>query len=169
MKPAEVSKALGISASTLRKYSLLFEKEQIVFKRSESNSRLYTDTQLVALQEVVTDMKNGVESLEKVIKKASHKLKGSNDITEEITATTDASKRYDDDMAAAMLNEIKSLKEVIEKQNGLILERDKYFVEILEQLQGEIVKLNEQKALPPVEEPVQEEPQKKGFFSRFFK
>lgn len=164
MKPSEVSKVLGISTSTLRKYSLLFEKEDIIFKRSDNNSRLYTDTQVVALQEVVTDMKNGTETLEKVIKKASNGLKGATNVTQETAATDMVSQRYDDDVAAVMLQEIKSLKEVIEKQNELIIERDKYFVEILEQLQGKIDEMNEQKALPPVEEP-----KKKGFFSRFFR
>lgn len=170
MKPSEVSKALGISTSTLRKYSLLFEKEDIIFKRSDNNSRLYTDTQVVALQEVVTDMKNGTESLEKVIKKVSNDLKGATNITQETAATDMVSQRYADDVATVMLQEIESLKEVIEKQNELIIERDKYFVEILEQLHEKIDELKEQKALPPVEEPEQEEePLKKGFFSRFFK
>lgn len=176
MSPGEASKKLGISTSTLRKYSLLMEKEQITFERTQNNSRQYTDTQVVALQEVITSTKDGKETLEKAVKDASKKLKGATVITEEIAATIEVLQRYDGDTAAVMLKEILSLKEEIQEQKEIIdgfrtaqEKRDKYFVEILEQLQGEIVKLNEQQALPLVEASKEEEPKKKGFFNRFFK
>lgn len=167
MTPAEVSKTLGISSSTLRKYSLLFEKEDITFERSQNNSRQYTDTQVVALQEVITATKNGNESLENAVKQASDKLKGVSTITQESTVTTEVSQRYDDDAAAVMLAEIKSLKEQLQKQEDRQKERDALFVEVLENLQTEINLLKEQTALPtPQKEPV---PEKKSFLSRWFK
>lgn len=176
MSPGEASKKLGISTSTLRKYSLLMEKEQITFERTQNNSRQYTDTQVVALQEVITSTKDGDETLENAIKAASNKLKGASVVAEEVAVTTEVSQRYDVDVAA-VISEIKSLKEEIQAQKEVIdgfriaqEKRDSYFVEILEQLQGKIDTLNEQKALPIIEEDSQqkEKSQKKGFFNRFF-
>lgn len=167
MTPAEVSKTLGISSSTLRKYSLLFEKEDITFERSQNNSRQYTDTQVVALQEVIAATKNGSESLENAVKKASDKLKGVSTITQESTVTTDVSQRYDDDASAVMLAEIISLKDQLQKQEDRQKERDAMFVEVLENLQTEINLLKEQTALPAPQKEVV--PEKKSFWSRFIK
>ena len=54
MTPSEVCKQLNISPSTLRKYSLRFEFEGILFKRNKSNSRIYTVTEVAALRESMT-------------------------------------------------------------------------------------------------------------------
>jgi len=167
MTPSEVSKTLGISSSTLRKYSLLFEKEQITFERNQNNSRQYTDMQVVALQEVITATKNGSESLENAVKSASNRLKGLSTITQESTVTTEVTQRYDDDVAAVMLEEIRSLKEQLQKQEERQKERDSMFVEVLENLQQEINLLKEQTTLPEPS-PVEVEPEKKGFFARLF-
>lgn len=165
--PAEVSKELGVSASTLRKYSLMFEKEQITFERNQNNSRQYTDTHIVALQEVITATKNGQETLENAVKQVSDRLKGLSTITQENTVIREVSRRHDDDTAAVMLQEIQSLKEQLQKQEERQKERDSMFVEILENLQKEVNKLQEQKTLT---EPITEDKQeKKGFFARLFK
>lgn len=165
--PSEVSKELGVSASTLRKYSLMFEKEQITFERNQNNSRQYTDTHIVALQEVITATKNGQETLENAVKQVSDGLKGLSTITQENTVIREVSRRHDDDTAAVMLQEIQSLKEQLQKQEERQKERDSMFVEILENLQKEVNKLQEQKTLT---EPITEDKQeKKGFFARLFK
>lgn len=172
MTPSEVCKTLGIQASTLRKYSLLFEKEGITFKRGQNNSRIYTDTEVVALQEVITLTRDGAETLENAVKQASKSLKGITTITDENAVTDLSSQRHDDDISAVMLQEIRSLKEEIRK-------RDSLFVEALETMQNKLDRIEQQQLNPPVPEEAEEnvsesqsqtppEP-KKGFFSRFFK
>lgn len=167
MTPAEVSKILGISSSTLRKYSLLFEKEGITFERNQNNSRQYNDIQIVAIQEVITFTKNGNESLENAVKKASDKLKGVTIITQENAVTNDLSQRYDNDTTAVMIAEIKTLRDQLQKQEERQKERDALFVEVLENLQTEINILKERTALPVPDK--EDAPQKKSFLSRFFK
>lgn len=169
--PHEVAKELKIQPPTLRKYSLLFEKEGILFKRNQNNSRIYSDTEFVALQEVVTATKNGGETLENAVRKASEQLKGSVDITHDNTVTEQPLQRYNDDITGVMLEEIKSLRKEIR-------ERDLLFVEALEKMQAKIDRMESQQKLllePEEEEPVHEAKpeskpaEKKGLFSRFFK
>lgn len=180
MSPSEVSKKLGIQPSTLRKYCLLLEQHGITFERNANNSRKYTEDSVIALQKFITLLSRGdmtVESAASIVGIGERTKVENLHKTEDSTATHNDIERHNDDITAVMLKEIMSLKGEIQEQKEVIdgfrvaqEKRDKYFVEILEQLQGEIVKLNEQKALPPVEEPEPEnEPEKKGFFSRFFK
>lgn len=180
MSPSEVSKRLGIQPSTLRKYSLLLEQHGIEFERNANNSRKYTEESVIALQKLVTLLSRGDMTVETAASAVGigERTKVENlHKAEDSTATHNAVERHNDDITAAMLKEIVSLKEEIKAQKEVIdgfriaqEKRDSYFVEILEGLQQEIEKLNEQKALPEVaatEE--EEEPKKKGFFSRFFK
>lgn len=182
MTPAEVSKLLGISSSTLRKYCLLLEQHGIEFKRNANNSRIYDEKGVIALQKLITLIGSGDMTVENaagivgVGSQTEEMLFGKSQNSDTDSVMHSGVERHNDDITFAMFKEITSLKEEIQEQKNVIdgfrvaqEKRDKYFVEILEQLQGEIVKLNEQKALPPVEEPKQEEePQKKGFFSRLF-
>lgn len=180
MTPAEVSKLLGISSSTLRKYCLLLEQHGIEFERNANNSRKYTEVSVIALQKLITLLNRGdmtVESAASVIGIGERTKAENMHKTEDSTVTHNAVERHNDDITGVMLKEIMSLKEEIQEQKEVIdgfrvaqEQRDKYFVEILEQLQGKIDELNEQKALPEVAATEQEEkPQKKGFFNRFFK
>lgn len=169
MKPSEVCERLNCSPSTLRKYSLKFEEEGILFKRNQNNSRIYTDTQFVALQEAMTATKNGERTLEDAVREASKALKGATVITPENAVTEPPSQRHDDDATAVMLEEIRSLRKEIK-------ERDQIFVEVLEKMQEKIDLLEERLTLPEPEEVEEQEtapdPQpmkKKGFFSRLFK
>jgi DNA-binding transcriptional MerR regulator len=183
MTPSEVSKLLKISGSTLRKYCLLLEQHGIEFKRNANNSRSYSDEDVISLQRLISLSSNGDMSVENAAMVVSvgvnteKMLFGERTHNDKENATNNDVERHSDDIAATMLKEIMSLKEEIQGQKEVIdgfrvaqEKRDKYFVEILEQLQGKIDVFNEQKALPPVEEPKQEEPepQKKGFFNRFF-
>lgn len=183
MTPAEVSKLLGISSSTLRKYCLLLEQHGIEFKRNANNSRIYDEKGVIALQKLITLIGNGDMSVEQAATvvgvgvQTDEMLFGKTQHGDKESDTHNGLGRHNDDITAAMFKEIMSLKEEIQEQKKVIdgfrvaqEKRDKYFVEILEQLEGEIVKLNEQKALPPIEEPeLEKEPEKKGFFRRFFK
>ena len=70
MTPSEVCKQLNISPSTLRKYSLRFETEGILFKRNKSNSRIYTVTEVAALRESMTVIKSGDITFENAVREA---------------------------------------------------------------------------------------------------
>lgn len=173
MTPAEVCKILDIQASTLRKYSLILEKEGIQFERSKNNSRKYTETHVMTLQEATRLMGSSDITLEKAIHQACKTLKTA-PLVEEKNTKSEPLQRHTDDITAVMLEEIKSLKEEIRN-------RDLLFVEALESLHTEIREMKEhQKQLSaptPTEsevksaEPQPEAPptQKKGFLSRIFK
>lgn len=172
MTPAEVCKELGIQSSTLRKYSTLLEKEGIHFERLKNNARKYEKAHLVALQEAIALMDSDDMTLENAIQQASKSLKTS-PIVENGSATSEPPQRHADDTAAAMLAEIRSLKEEIRT-------RDLMFVEALESLHTEIRELKDQQKQLSAPTPTEEElntaePQpeappakKKGFLSRLF-
>lgn len=171
LSPAAVCKQLNVSTSTLRKYSLLFEKNGITFKRNHNNSRLYTATELVALRDAMTVTKSGEKSIEDAVRASADELKGVSTITQENAVTEQPTQRHDDDATAALLEEVKELRKEIK-------ERDLLFVEALEKMQKTIDSLEEQLTLPaPAEEekpaaepePVPVPEKKKGFLARLFK
>lgn len=181
MTPSDVSGQLGIKPSTLRKYSLLLEEQGVPFERNANNSRKYSDMHFIALQKMMTLMSSGGVSVEDAVFTASRWFIGDESITGDSDDTENGVERYNDDVAAAMISEIRGLKDEIKEQKEVIdgfrvaqEKRDAYFVEILEQLQGEIQQLNERALPEPEEEKIEENPEeeqeeKKGFFSRFFK
>lgn len=183
--PAQVCEELGIQDSTLRKYSLLLEKEGITFERHKNNRRIYTETHVITLKRSLEVMKNDDITLEKSIKQASGELKA-HPVIEEKTVTEQPLQRDDSDISTLLIREIKELKEQLYAQEERQKERDSLFVEALEQMQKEIrlMKEEQQKALDPPKSPEDEvvsnhlieadlvkhdHLKKKGFFSRIFK
>jgi len=180
--PSQVAKELDISPSTLRKYSLLLEENGIEFKRNAKNSRQFTSQDVITLQNFITLIKTDGMTVEDAASIIANNIPNRNK-TDENSDMHNAVERHDSDMAAnvpAMLTkELKELQDVIKAQQETIdefrksqEERDAYFIEILEELQGEIKELQKQKELPQpkIEDTQQEEPKKKkGFFSRLFK
>ncbi len=176
--PSQASKKLEIQPSTLRKYSLLLQENGVQFERNANDSRIYTNEDVVTLQKMITLIKTDGVSVKDAAFAASRLHIGESDgVTSNVT--DNAMERHNDDMTLALVAEIKGLKDKIDEQQQTIEgfrqsqeQRDAYFVEILEDLNGQIKQLNEQQALPepepepqnivPVEEP------KKGFFSRIF-
>lgn len=201
MTPAEVSAMLGISSSTLRKYCLLLEEQGVKFRRNANNSRKFTDMDVVTLQKMITLMNSEGVSVEDAVFTASAWVNGNPFVADESAATDNAIERHNDDITAALISEVRSLKDQIQEQQEVIdsfrlaqEQRDSYFVEILETLQGKLDELNEQKQLPePDQDPnpqLLEEieglrkevhqlnentvskdkaEKKRGFFSRWFK
>lgn len=188
LTPASVATNLGISGSTLRKYCLLLEENGVIFQRNAKNSRQYTETDVMTLQRMITLMKTDGVTLENAAYTVSEKVESVPAETSKDGVIHDASERQNADIAGVTLNEIRKLKDEIKEQREIIdgfriaqEKRDSYFVEILEELQGEIHRLNETAAALPEPQPVvQPEPEpdlepepvpKKGsgFFSRFFK
>jgi DNA-binding transcriptional MerR regulator len=188
MTPNEVAERLGIQPSTLRKYSLLFEKEQIVFDRNRNNSRNYTVMQVEAIEEAITLSHNSDITLEEAVKKASKKLKSEPVITQKETVTDMATQRHNGDIAAVMMKEIEDLKRIIRQQEETARirekerkERELMFVEAMEKMQQSmdqvLLRLPEEPVDSALEEiipetapaEIEEPVKKKGLFSRFFK
>lgn len=172
MTPAEVCKALGIQDSTLRKYSLLLDKEGVTFERHKNNRRIYTETHVITLKRSLELMQNGDITLEKAIHQAVGELKAQ-PVIEDKTVMEKPLQRHDSDMTALLLEEIKSLK-------AEMRERDLLFVEALETMQQKLDRMEKQQQLNAptpteeeinaVESPPQAEPEpKRGFFARLFK
>lgn len=189
MTPTEVCERLGIQPSTLRKYSLLFEKEQIVYERNRNQSRNYTVMQVEAMEEALRQAHNNDITLEEAIREASKRLKSEGVITPKETITGIAPQRHNADITAVMLQEIAELKEQIRQQDEVAEKRDKerrdrelLFVEAMEKMQNDMNKLLERLPEPTSEptsveeekdtlesQPQAEPEQKKGFLARLFK
>lgn len=144
--PAEVCEELGIQDSTLRKYSLLLDKEGITFERHKNNRRKYTETHVITLKRTLELMHNDDMTLETAIKQACKELKAQ-PVVEEKTVTEKPLQRNNDDTTALLVREIKEMKALLLQQEERQKERDLMFVEALEQLQGEIRELKEERQL----------------------
>lgn len=175
LKPADVALRMDISTSTLRKYSLLLEENGIIFSRNSKNSRQYSETDVITLQRMITLMKTDGVTVENAAFAVSKNVESESIETIKDGVIRDDTERQNVDIAGVTLNEIRKLKEEIQQQREVIdgfrlaqEKRDTYFVEILEGLQGEINRLNEQQALPEPEPIVSPEEPTKGFFARLF-
>ena len=161
MTPSEVCKQLNISPSTLRKYSLRFEFEGILFKRNKSNSRIYTVTEVAALRESVTVTKSGVITFENAVREAAEALKGANTITLKNGVTSTPPRRHDDVATAVILKKLEGLEEENRSLKEEMRKRDSLFVEALQEMKHKLDRIEEhqQLAAPTPEEPKIDEPE----------
>ncbi|RWZ49774.1 hypothetical protein EQV77_17970 [Halobacillus fulvus] len=172
-EPADMALMLDIKESTLRKYSLLLEKEGYTFHKGAVGRRWYSDNDKMVLHRFI-DLKNGDMSLER---SAHAVVRWANDrgITEVVTENEDNERdieRY-----------IGELKEVVEKQTETIQElskrldqqqefiekqlrqRDEWIVERLDE------SMNKKEIQAPEEDLPTQEPEqnKKSWWSKLFK
>ena len=162
MTPSEVCKQLNISPSTLRKYSLRFESEGILFKRNKSNSRIYTVTEVAALRESMTVTKSGDITFENAVREAAEGLKGASTITPENGVTSIPSRRHDDVATAVILKKLEDLEEENRSLKEEMRKRDSLFVEVLEEMKHKLDRIEEnqkQLAAPTPEEPELDSPE----------
>lgn len=155
MTPSEVCKQLNISPSTLRKYSLRFESEGILFKRNKSNSRIYTVTEVAALRESMTVTKSGDITFENAVREAVEGLKGASTITPENGVTSTPPRRHDDVATAVILKKLEDLEEENRSLKEEMRKRDSLFVEVLEEMKHKLDRIEEnqkQLAAPTPEE-----------------
>ena len=155
MTPSEVCKQLNISPSTLRKYSLRFESEGILFKRNKSNSRIYTVTEVAALRESMTVTKSGDITFENAVREAAEGLKGASTITPENSVTSTPPRRHDDVATAVILKKLEDLEEENRSLKEEMRKRDSLFVEVLEDMKHKLDQIEEnqkQLAAPTPEE-----------------
>ena len=162
MTPSEVCKELNISPSTLRKYSLRFETEGILFKRNKSNSRIFTVTEVAALRDSMTVTKSGDKTFKNAVIEAAEGLKGASTITPENGVTSTPPRRHDDVATAVILKKLEDLEEENRSLKEEMRKRDSLFVEVLEEMKHKLDRIEEnqkQLAAPTPEEPEIEAPE----------
>lgn len=175
--PAEVASQIESSPSALRKYSLLLESEGMTFKRNAKNSREYTEADVITIKRMLYLVRSDGVTLDNAAYAVIKDKQYANTRTAEDGSTTNAVERHDRDIAPLLIGEVKALKDQIEMQQKTIEgfqsaqeKRDTYFVEVLENLQGEIerlsVQLPDKQQLEAPQQPVQTP--KKSLFSRIF-
>lgn len=141
LTPGKVCEKLDISPSTLRKYCIRFEQEGINFKRNKNNSRVFTDTEVVALQEAITLTKSGGKTFENAVSEASKHLKGNKEITPENAVTESPSQRHDDSATAVITEYLKTLQKENQELREEIKKRDSLFVEALEKMDAKLSRI----------------------------
>src|SRR5690606_18066907 len=106
--------------STLRKYSLLLEENGIQFKRNANNSRKYSDTDITALQKMITLIKTDGVTVEDAAVTIAKWYNGESFITDDNGDTYNGVERHDGDIAAVLIKEIRELKDKIQEQEEAI-------------------------------------------------
>lgn len=158
--PNEVAKLLELNTATLRKYSIILEKQGYNIGRNSQNHRYYQDKDIITLRRVITARKNGI-TLEEAIKNVVS-MQQDNTYTNIINNGDDPNG-----------NDIKELKEMVHKQNDLIKglankldEQQEYINKRLNERDGALMQamneiLETKKQLAIMHE-------KQGFFRRLF-
>lgn len=159
--PSEVSKLLELNTATLRKYSIMLEKQGYDIGRNSQNHRYYQDKDIITLRRVITGSKSGI-TLDQSIKNVVSMQKNN--------TYTNAINNVDDING----NDTQELKELIHKQNELIkgladkLDDQQEYIDkrlnerdgVLMQAMNEIMETKKQLAITH---------KKRGLFSRIFK
>jgi DNA-binding transcriptional MerR regulator len=169
----DIAEIVGISAQKVRSYAQALEKAGYAITRNDRGFRIFTDNDVPLFQEM---KKQSSETGMNVGEIALTLLKDQNNHSEPVNSeavtpmqnevTTPDLPQIEDDRYHLLLDEINTLKQLIEKQQKYIDERieqqrDLKYIELLRKSQ-EVKKADLELAAS------QEKEKKKGFFSRFF-
>ena len=180
--PSDLCAMLNIRESTLRKYAVQLEKVGWNFAKNSNGHRQYTDTDIMAIRRVIQAKDKSDITLEKAAKQVVSMLKGE---YASVPAMIDEGieERYSDD--------IKELKEIVQKQTEFIkvladrleerdkfiqqqlvkqeersINREKKFMEAIRGMQEQKKENDEiQKLIAATQEKIEAQ-QKKGFLAR---
>jgi DNA-binding transcriptional MerR regulator len=169
----DIAEIVGISAQKVRSYAQALEKAGYAITRNDRGFRIFTDNDVPLFQEM---KKQSSETGMNVGEIALTLLKDQNNHSEPVNSeavtpmqnevTTPDLPQIEDDRYQLLLDEINTLKQLIEKQQKYIddrieQQRDLKYIELLRKSQ-EVKKADLELAAS------QEKEKKKGFFSRFF-
>jgi DNA-binding transcriptional MerR regulator len=168
----DIAEIVGISAQKVRSYAQALEKAGYVITRNDRGFRIFTDNDVPLFQEM---KKQSSETGMNVGEIALTLLKDQNNHSEPVNSevvtpiknevTTPDLPQIEDDRYQLLLDEINTLKQLIEKQqkyiDDRIEQRDLKNIELIRKSQ-EVKKADLELAA------AQEKENKKGFFSRFF-
>jgi len=167
--PSEISDALQIKESTLRKYCLLLEERGYEFTKNARGQRFYYDSDVITLRKFVTLKDNGMtleESAEGVV--LWHKGNDSEEtsIAPISTDMQNVMERYVSDMT--------EMKGMIHKQNEIIMNLSDKIDKQQEYINTNLAE-RDQKLMKALEDNIETQKQiaseneKKGFWKRLFK
>lgn len=173
--PSDIAGVLQVKEPTLRKYSLLLEKQGYSFQRNNQNQRWYSDNDVVVLRKLVTLKNNGDMNLEDCAKAVFLWSKEGNETLPSTDIHSDT-ERYNNDITE-LKNTVSKLMGIVEQQEKIIKEqfrqqqeyldsklnqRDETLIQALRESQEVKKLLLEQKTVEDEKKP------KRGFFG-FFK
>ncbi|EJR43851.1 hypothetical protein IIM_05349 [Bacillus cereus VD107] len=121
--PGDVAEQLGIQSSTLRKYADVLEKEGYTFIKNERGHRKYRESDVMVFRKVI-NLKNDTDM---TLENATKQIVSWHQGIEVLPLERHEVERYEEsDFNATPLQAmIQDQKEVIEKQNELLLELSK--------------------------------------------
>lgn len=128
--PSDIADVLQVKESTLRKYSLLLEKQGYSFQRNNQNQRWYSDNDVIVLRKLVTLKNNGDMSLEDCAK-AVFLWSKEGDETLPSTDIHSDMERHNNDITE-LKNTVSHLMGIIERQEEIIKEQFKQQQEYLD-------------------------------------
>lgn len=112
IKIDDVAKGIGVSASTIKKYYLLFEGMGYMFKRNQQGQLMFTEQDVRMFQELIKVKNKPGIKLSEAAKKVISSITDITVVTEEdITDITDIT---------PVVEGLKSLKELMEQQQEMI-------------------------------------------------
>jgi hypothetical protein len=171
-----VAKIIGVAASTVKKYYLLFEQEGYKFKRSQDGHVLFSTHDVDLFKKLIILKNQPGMTVSKAVKEIVKSevmtvTSDTTDITLDITDITNVMTVMSDQVATVM-TEMSQLKQMIKEQNEIIKNQQKYIDERLEQRDRKLIESlresqEERKTLLQLAA-AQEEGKKKGFFARLF-
>lgn len=176
--PAEIATVLKIKTSTLRKYALLMENAGFTYEKNKQGHRYYSDTNLIALQKLITFTHNGDTSLKESAEAVFMWSKGNDMTYRDTTQGTPASVTTRDDEIGneSFLIMLKSQQAIIESMGELLDEQREQSAMIKQELtetRNDLRQLVSQLSEPvqlnaPQTTPQHSEPVKKGLLARIF-
>lgn len=101
----EVAEAIGVTTSTIRKYSMTLESNEYDIMRDEHKRRMYTDADITLLRAMLKYARNGLS-----VDSAANAAIGE---SADKQVSTEARREVNDD-------EIQELKDMIQRQNEMI-------------------------------------------------
>ena len=169
----DIAEIVGISAQKVRSYAQALEKAGYAITRNDRGFRIFTDNDIPLFQEMKKQSSETGMNVEQIAitllkDQNNHSVQGnSEEVTPmQIEVTKAVLPQIEDERYQLMLDEINSLKQLIEKQQKYIddrieQQRDLKNIELIRKSQ-EVKKADLELAA------AQEKEKKKGFFSRFF-
>ena len=185
--PADIAKLLNVKEPTVRKYSLLLEEVGYTFKRNASGQRWYEDTDVIALQKLVTFKHNGEMKLKDAAKAVLHWSKGeavtdslpaiNNDLDRNTSDITSDTEKVIEAMAGLLESQERRYMQALQDMQKQQHERDNLLLETINELKHQVQEQQKQLNGPAIKEPKvkasesqsQQHTKKKSFFSRLFK
>lgn len=168
--PKEVTEQLEVTAETLKKYSLLLEKNGMEVSRNNRGHRQYSDENIKVIKALIYLNKEKSVNLDDAASMVTSSdfdftIMDSNVTNPDVTTLTSSVIPIQNEVAATVLNQIQYLQDELKVRNEKDDEFQKIVTERLEEQRNLIIKQEE--ALEKLNQQLEEE-SKKGFWQKLF-